>query len=48
VEYGATADILANPQQPYTRELIANTPSLEVATAEAAATLSGGAHPATT
>jgi ABC-type dipeptide/oligopeptide/nickel transport system ATPase component len=48
VEYGVTADILANPQQPYTRELIANTPSLEVATAEAAATMSGGAHAATT
>jgi peptide/nickel transport system ATP-binding protein len=47
VEYGVTADILANPQQPYTRELIANTPSLEVATAEAAATLSGEAHAAT-
>jgi peptide/nickel transport system ATP-binding protein len=37
VEYGRTADILANPQQPYTQELIANTPSLEVAAAEAAA-----------
>jgi peptide/nickel transport system ATP-binding protein len=34
VEYGATADLLANPQQPYTRELIENTPSLETATHE--------------
>jgi len=38
VEYGETAAVLADPQQPYTRELIANTPSLEVAAAEAAAT----------
>lgn len=38
VEYGQTAEILANPQQPYTQQLIANTPSLEVAEAEAAAT----------
>lgn len=37
VEYGATADILADPQQPYTQQLIANTPSLEVAEAEAEA-----------
>lgn len=34
VEYGETADVLANPQQPYTRELITNTPSLETATGE--------------
>src|SRR4029079_15756051 len=45
VEYGATADILANPQMPYTRELIANTPSLEVAAAEAQATVAGEAAP---
>ncbi len=35
VEYGDTARMLADPQQPYTRQLIANTPSLELATAEA-------------
>jgi peptide/nickel transport system ATP-binding protein len=34
VEYGPTADLLANPQQPYTQQLIANTPSLETAKAE--------------
>jgi peptide/nickel transport system ATP-binding protein len=38
VEYGETAQVLADPQQPYTQQLIANTPSLEVATAEAALT----------
>lgn len=38
VEYGETAQLLAYPQQPYTRQLIANTPSLEVAVTEAAAT----------
>jgi len=37
VEYGETAEVLADPQQPYTRELIANTPSLETATSEAIA-----------
>ncbi|MEJ7628357.1 MAG: ABC transporter ATP-binding protein [Nocardioidaceae bacterium] len=35
VEYGETAQLLASPQQPYTRQLIADTPSLETATAEA-------------
>jgi peptide/nickel transport system ATP-binding protein len=35
VEYGETAQMLADPQQPYTQQLIANTPSLELATAEA-------------
>ena len=34
IEYGETATLLADPQQPYTRELIANTPSLETATDE--------------
>jgi len=38
VEYGETAKVLADPQQPYTRELIANTPSLETATHEVVAT----------
>jgi peptide/nickel transport system ATP-binding protein len=37
VEYGETAQMLADPQQPYTQQLIANTPSLETA-AEAAHT----------
>jgi peptide/nickel transport system ATP-binding protein len=37
VEYGPTADLLADPQQEYTKQLIANTPSLETAEAEAAA-----------
>jgi peptide/nickel transport system ATP-binding protein len=37
VEFGDTADLLANPQQPYTRELIENTPSLETATGEVTA-----------
>ncbi|MDQ3480217.1 MAG: ATP-binding cassette domain-containing protein, partial [Actinomycetota bacterium] len=36
VEYGETAEVLANPQQPYTRQLISNTPSLETATTEGA------------
>jgi peptide/nickel transport system ATP-binding protein len=35
VEYGETAELLANPQQPYTQQLLANTPSLETAAAEA-------------
>jgi peptide/nickel transport system ATP-binding protein len=34
VEHGETAQLLAHPQQPYTQQLIANTPSLETATAE--------------
>jgi peptide/nickel transport system ATP-binding protein len=38
VEYGDTAQVLADPQQPYTRELISNTPSLETATGEVVAT----------
>jgi len=37
VEYGDTAELLANPKEPYTRELIENTPSLETATGEVAA-----------
>jgi len=37
VEYGDTAGILADPQQEYTRHLISDTPSLEVAAAEAGA-----------
>jgi peptide/nickel transport system ATP-binding protein len=37
VEYGETATLLADPQQPYTRELITNTPSLETATGEVVA-----------
>ena len=35
VEYGDTAQLLGDPQQPYTRQLISNTPSLETATGEA-------------
>jgi len=35
VEYGDTAEILANPQQEYTRHLISDTPSLETAVSEA-------------
>jgi peptide/nickel transport system ATP-binding protein len=45
VEYGETAEVLANPQQPYTRQLLANTPSLETATAEAEALLGEPRHP---
>jgi peptide/nickel transport system ATP-binding protein len=44
VEYGDTAEVLANPQQPYTRQLLSNTPSLETATGEAEALL-GEPHP---
>jgi len=43
VEYGETAKVLANPQQPYTRELITNTPSLETAKGEVVATEAGRA-----
>jgi ABC-type dipeptide/oligopeptide/nickel transport system ATPase component len=35
VEYGDTAEMLANPQQEYTRHLISDTPSLETAVSEA-------------
>jgi peptide/nickel transport system ATP-binding protein len=41
VEYGETAELLANPQQPYTQQLLGNTPSLELATAEATHTEAG-------
>ena len=37
VEYGDTARLLADPQEPYTRALITNTPSLETATGEVVA-----------
>jgi len=37
VELGDTGQVLTNPQQPYTRQLLADTPSLETATAEAGA-----------
>jgi peptide/nickel transport system ATP-binding protein len=32
VELGETARVLADPQQAYTKQLLANTPSLETAT----------------
>jgi peptide/nickel transport system ATP-binding protein len=35
VELGDTAQVLTDPQQPYTRQLLSDTPSLETATAEA-------------
>jgi peptide/nickel transport system ATP-binding protein len=35
VEYGDTAEMLANPQQEYTRHLISDKPSLETAVSEA-------------
>ncbi|HUL26108.1 MAG TPA: oligopeptide/dipeptide ABC transporter ATP-binding protein, partial [Streptosporangiaceae bacterium] len=35
VELGDTAQVLTDPQQPYTRQLLADTPSLETATSEA-------------
>jgi len=36
VEMGETATLLGNPQQPYTRQLLGNTPSLERATHQVA------------
>jgi peptide/nickel transport system ATP-binding protein len=35
VELGETGQVLADPQQPYTRQLLADTPSLETASSEA-------------
>jgi len=35
VELGDTAQVLADPQQPYTRQLLSDTPSLETAASEA-------------
>lgn len=46
VEYGETGHVLTDPQQPYTRELIANTPSLETATTEPLRSPSADAQPA--
>jgi peptide/nickel transport system ATP-binding protein len=37
VELGETGRVLTDPQQPYTRQLLSDTPSLETATAEAGA-----------
>jgi peptide/nickel transport system ATP-binding protein len=37
VEVGDTGQVLTNPQQPYTRQLLSDTPSLEAATSEAGA-----------
>jgi peptide/nickel transport system ATP-binding protein len=37
VELGDTAQVLTDPQQPYTRQLLSDTPSLETAAAEAGA-----------
>jgi peptide/nickel transport system ATP-binding protein len=37
VELGDTAQVLTDPQQPYTRQLLADTPSLETAASEAGA-----------
>jgi peptide/nickel transport system ATP-binding protein len=36
-ELGETAQVLTDPQAPYTRQLLADTPSLETATSEAGA-----------
>ena len=45
VELGATGQVLTDPQQPYTRQLLSDTPSLEAATAEAEAAEAGAAEP---
>jgi peptide/nickel transport system ATP-binding protein len=45
VEFGETATLLADPKQPYTRELIANTPSLETATGEVVVTTPAPGRP---
>jgi ABC-type oligopeptide transport system ATPase subunit len=37
VELGDTGQVLTNPPQPYTRQLLSDTPSLETATSEAGA-----------
>jgi peptide/nickel transport system ATP-binding protein len=37
VELGETGQVLTDPRQPYTRQLLSDTPSLEAATAEASA-----------
>ena len=37
VELGDTGQVLADPQQPYTRQLLSDTPSLEMASSEAGA-----------
>jgi peptide/nickel transport system ATP-binding protein len=37
VELGDTGQVLADPRQPYTRQLLADTPSLEAASSEAGA-----------
>jgi len=37
VELGETSQVLADPRQPYTRQLLADTPSLETASSEAGA-----------
>jgi len=35
VELGDTGQVLTDPQQPYTRQLLSDTPSLETASSEA-------------
>jgi ABC-type dipeptide/oligopeptide/nickel transport system ATPase component len=37
VELGDTGQVLTDPRQPYTRQLLSDTPSLETAISEAAA-----------